>query len=152
MKLLTSLLQAAPPLLLSCIVPQAIAGEVFSPFGLNCPTGKHTYEDVSKVAESLNQRYSALWGKDWIDRPTPPQRIAPKAMEEIAAISACAAIMDQSACATFYDPYFGGDVTVFTALSTRVPVRRQFDEAIAAIPTEHARKAAQSCIKRVAKK
>jgi hypothetical protein len=51
-----------------------------------------------------------------------------------------------------YDPEFGGKVSVFMDLSAKVPVRRQFDEAIAALPSVEARKAAQYCIKLVGKK
>jgi len=131
---------------------QAAAEEVYAPLGLSCRAVAHDTSATSKVSESLDKRYAALWGKDWASKPTPQQRIDPKAMAEIAAIAGCAALLDQSSCSTFYDPEFGGEVTAFTDLSTKAPVRRQFDDAIAALPSDMARKAAQSCIKRVAKK
>jgi hypothetical protein len=144
--------QAALAMALSSGAAWAAGEDVYSPFGLSCRPVAHSTEATEKVSESLGKRYTAVWGKDWAGRPTPQQRIDPKAMAEIAAIAGCAALLDQSSCTTFYDPEFGGEVTAFTDLSTKVPVRRQFDEAIAALPSEAARKAAQSCIKRVARK
>jgi len=126
--------------------------EEFSPFGLSCRAVAHDGERVKKISASLGKRYTALWGKDWVMRPTPPQAIDAKVMEEIAAIAGCAAMMDQESCATFYDPEFGGEVSVFSDLSTKVPLRRQFNAAIAALPDEKPRKAAQYCLKLVGKK
>jgi hypothetical protein len=130
---------------------EAVAEE-YSPFGLSCVAVGHAGEREAKVSASLDKRYAALWGKDWIKRPTPPQTIDPKAMEEIAAIAGCAAMMDQDSCSSFYDPEFGGEVSIFSDMSTKVPLRRQFNAAIAALPDERPRKAAQYCLKLVGKK
>jgi len=128
------------------------AQEEYSPFGLSCRDVAHDTERPKKVSASLDKRYAALWGKDWIKRPTPPQTIDPKAMEEIAAIAGCAAMMDQESCTAFYDPEFGGEVSIFSDMSTKVPLRRQFNAAIAALPDDQPRKAAQYCLKLVGKK
>jgi len=130
---------------------EAVAEE-YSPFGLSCVAVAHDGERVKKVSDSLDKRYAALWGKDWIKRPTPSQAIDPKAMEEIAAIAGCAAMMDQDSCTAFYDPEYGGQVSIFSDMSTKVPLRRQFNAAIAALPDERPRKAAQYCLKLVGKK
>lgn len=128
------------------------AAEEYAPFGLSCRDVAHDSERPQKISASLGKRYAALWGKDWIKRPTPPQTIDPKAMEEIAAIAGCAAMMDQESCTAFYDPEYGGEVSIFSDLSTKVPLRRQFNAAIAALPDERPRKAAQYCLKLVGKK
>lgn len=120
--------------------------------GLSCTRGGEPGEEVKKVGASLDQRFSAIWGKDWVAQTLPTRRIDPKAMEEIAAIAGCAAMLDRSACSNFFDPEFGGNLTVFTALGSKAPVRKQFDEAIAALPSVEARKAAQYCVKLVGKK
>jgi hypothetical protein len=129
----------------------AIAGETYSPFGLRCVVNASEAE-VSKVTDSLGQRFSKVWGKDWLTTPTPPKRIDPKVMEEVAAISACAAIVDSPSCSNFFSPHIGGDLTVFTDIGTNVPLRKQFDEAVAALPSSEGKTALQSCMKRVAKK
>ncbi|WP_426338868.1 hypothetical protein ACN9MZ_21075 [Pseudoduganella sp. S-14] len=148
--------QAGLAILLGSGAAQASAGEAYSPNGLRCvtkPNGMPAEEDVNKVGETLRQRFDTVWGKDkWIGKPIPSKRIDPKAMEEIAAVSACGALMDQSSCSTYFDPEFGGEPAIFMNLSTKVPVRKQFDEAIAALPSAEARKAAQYCIKLVGKK
>ena len=130
----------------------AFAEEIYSPLGLSCTRGGEPGEEVKKVGASLDQRFSAIWGKDWVAQTLPTRRIDPKAMEEIAAIAGCAAMLDRSACSNFFDPEFGGNLTVFTALGSKAPVRKQFDEAIAALPSVEARKAAQYCVKLVGKK
>ena len=130
----------------------SFAGEIYAPFGLSCTRGGEPGEEVKKVSASLDQRFSTIWGKDWAYQTLPAKRIDPKAMEEIAAIAGCAAILDRSACSKFFDPEFGGNLTVFTALGTKAPIRKQFDDAIAALPSAEARKAAQYCVKLVAKK
>jgi hypothetical protein len=150
------LVKAGLALLLGWGGAQAFAGEAYSPFGLRCvtkPNGMPAEQDVNKVGETLRQRFDTVWGKDkWIGKPIPGKRIDPKAMEEIAAISACGALMDQSSCTTYFDPEYGGEPAIFMSLGTRVPVRKQFDEAIAALPSVEARQAAQYCIRMVGKK
>jgi hypothetical protein len=148
--------QAGFAIMLAGAGSPVMAGETYSPYGLRCvtkPNGMPAEEDVNKVGDALRQRFDTVWGKDkWIGKPVPSKRIDPKAMEEIAAISACGALMDQSACSTYFDPEFGGEPAILMSLSTKVPVRKQFDEAIAALPSVEARKAAQYCIKLVGKK
>jgi hypothetical protein len=153
MKFSASLLQAGLAILLSVEAAHATAGEVYSPMGLHCPAPeKSEYEDTTKVSSSLRLRYAKVWGKDWLGKPKPQQRIDPVTMGEIAAISGCAAIMDLPACATFFDPEMGGDLSMFANFSTKVPVRKQFDEAVVALPSVEAKKAVQACMKLVAKK
>lgn len=130
----------------------AFAGDVYSPFGLSCTRGSEPGAEVKKVSDSLDQRFRTVWGKNWAYQTLPTKRIDPKAMEEIAAIAGCAAILDRSACSNFFDPEFGGNLAVFTSLGTKAPVRKQFDEAIAALPSIEARTAAQYCVKLVGKK
>lgn len=140
-------------LAMSCAATSATAGEAYAPLGLRCPIPeKSAYEDTTKVADGLRLRYAKVWGKDWLEKPKPQQRIDPAIMGEIAAISGCAAIMDLPACATFFDPEMGGDLSMFANFSTKVPVRKQFDEAVAALPSAEAKKAVQACMKLVAKK
>jgi hypothetical protein len=138
-------------LLASQLAPAA-AGEAYAPFGLRCTRSGELGEEAKKIVASLDQRFDTIWGKDWPYKTLPTQRIEAKAMEDVAALAGCAAILDQPACAQFFDPEFGGDITVFTTLSSKAPIRQQFDEAIAAIPSVEARKAAQFCVKRVGKK
>lgn len=151
----TVLTQAGLAILLGCGVAQAFAGEGYSNGGLRCvagPNGVPAEEDVNKVGEILRQRFDTVWGKDkWIGKPISSKRIDPKAIEEIAAVSACGALMDQSSCSTYFDPEFGGELAIFMSVGTKVPVRQQFDEAIAALPSAEARKAAQYCVKLVGK-
>lgn len=149
-----SVLKASLSIVVFCCMAQAKAADAYSPYGLHCPSAATpSDDDISKVTESLDQRYRTAWGKDRKPgQPIPTKRIDPKLMEEIAAISACGALMDQSSCTQYYDPEFGGKVSVFMDLSTKVPVRKQFDEAIAALPSVEARKAAQYCMKLVGKK
>ncbi|XLZ70584.1 hypothetical protein ABT364_01075 [Massilia sp. SR12] len=130
----------------------AFAGENYSPFGLSCTRSGVPGEEVKKVGASLDQRFSAIWGKDWAYRTLPAKRIEQKAMDDIAAIAGCAAMLDRSACSNFFDPEFGGNLSVFTSLGTKAPIRKQFDEAIAALPSAEARTAAQYCVKLVGKK
>lgn len=145
-------LNAGAMLLAAFQFTPAFAGEVYSPFGLSCMRSSKLGEEVKKVSASLDTRFSTIWGKDWVVQTLPTKRIDPKAMEEIAGIAGCAAMLDRPACASFYDPEFGGNLTVFTALGSKAPVRKQFDEAIAALPSVEARKAAQYCVKLVGKK
>jgi len=143
----------AASVLLLCCMSHVNAADAYAPYGMHCPSGTPTDDDIRKVTDSLDQRFRAVWGRDrQAGQPIPAKRIDARAMEEIAAISACGAIMDQSSCSQFYDPEFGGKVSVFMDLSTKVPVRQQFDEAIAALPSAVARKAAQYCIKLVGKR
>ncbi|WP_426170135.1 hypothetical protein [Pseudoduganella sp. R-34] len=135
-------------LLLSCAAAPAIAGEAYAPFGLRCVAAA-TNADSTKVAESLSLRFSKVWGKDWLTKPTPPGQIDPKVMEEVVAISACAAIVD---CPNYFNREIGGDLTVFTDIGTKVPLRRQFDAAVAALPASEGKTALQSCMKLEAKK
>lgn len=149
-----SLLKASLSMIVFCCMAQAKAADVYSPYGLHCPAvSTPSDEDISKVTGSLDQRYRAAWGKERKPgQPIPTKAIDPRLMEEIAAISACGALMDQPSCSQYYDPEFGGKVSVLMDLSTKAPVRRQFDEAIAALPSVEARKAAQHCIKLVGRK
>ncbi len=107
--------------------------------------------EVKQLTASLDRRYAAIWGTDWAYQTLPAKRIAPKAIEKVAAIAGCAAMLDQPACSNFYDPEFGGSVTVFTSLSSKAPLRKQFEDAIALLPSVEAKKAAQYCIKLVGK-
>jgi hypothetical protein len=146
-------LQTGLAVLLACQLGSAAAGETYAPFGLSCKRGGgEPGVEIKQVSASFDQRYSAIWGKDWAYQTLPGKRIDPKVMEEVAAIAGCAAMLDQQACSNFFDPQFGGSATIFTALSSRAPLRKQFDEAIAALPSAEARKAAQYCIKLVGKK
>jgi len=126
----------------------AMAGEAYSPFGLRC-TVDATQADSTRIAESLSKRFSKAWGKDWLTKPTPPKAIDPKVMEEVAAIAACAAIVD---CPNYFNREIGGDLTVFTDIGSKVPLRKQFDTAVAALPASEGKTALQSCMKLEAKK
>lgn len=143
-----SMLFGALTLAVSSLAASAHAGDAFSPFGLRC-VADATDADSTKVAESLSLRFSKVWGKDWLTKPTPPARIDPKVMEEVVAISACAAIVD---CSNYFNRHIGGDLTVFTDIGPKVPLRKQFDEATAALPQSEGKSALQSCMKRQAKK
>lgn len=126
----------------------AHAGETYSPYGLRC-VANATQADSAKIAESLGSRFSKVWGKDWLTKPTPPKAIDPKVMEEVAAISACAAIVD---CPNYFNREIGGELTVFTDIGPKVPLRKQFDAAMAALPPSEGKTALQSCMKLEAKK
>lgn len=152
MRNLKSVLSLGVLLLAAFQLTPAFAGEIYSPFGLSCTRSGEPGEEVKKVSASLDARFSVIWGKDWVYQTLPAKRIDPKAMEEIASIAGCAAMLDRPACASFFDPEFGGNLTVFTALNSKAPVRRQFDEAIGALPSVEARRAAQYCVKLVGKK
>ncbi|SFG74743.1 hypothetical protein SAMN05518865_117113 [Duganella sp. CF458] len=130
------------------VTAPASAGEAYSPFGLRC-VANATQADSAKIAENLGSRFSKVWGKDWLTTPTPPKAIDPKVMEEVAAISACAAIVD---CPNYFNREIGGELTVFTDIGPKVPLRKQFDAAVAALPASAGKAALQSCMKLEAKK
>jgi hypothetical protein len=132
----------------SFLAAPAMAAGSYSPFGLHC-SASGTAKESAQVAENLGRRFAKVWGKDWLSTPTPPQRIDPTVMEEVAAISACAAIVD---CPNFFNREIGGDLTVFTDIGPKVPLRKQFDEAVAAMPASEGKTALQACMKREAKK
>jgi hypothetical protein len=133
---------------LSCSATAAIAGEGFAPYGLRCAADA-SQADSTKLAESLDKRFSRVWGKDWLATPTPPTAIDPKVMEEVAIISACAAMVD---CPNYFNRHIGGELTVFTDIGPNVPLRRQFDAAVAALPASEGKTALQRCMKLEAKK
>ncbi len=70
-------------------------------------------------------------------------------MEEVVAISACAAIVD---CPNYFNREIGGELTVFTDFGPKVPLRKQFDAAVTALPASEGKTALQSCLKIEAKK
>jgi len=147
------LFKAGLAVLLGCCATPAFAGEAYAPFGLRCVAGdKATDADMSKVTDSLSSRYEKVWGKNWEGKLPPLQRIDAKVMEEIAAISGCAAIMDSPACANFFSPEIGGDLYMFAEIGSKAPLRKQFDEAVAALPPSAGKTAVQRCMKLVAKK
>lgn len=140
-------------LLLSSAATSVVASEPYAPYGLRCVAGTKTYDaDTTKIADSLKSRYERAWGKDWMGKPVPTQRIDSKLMGEIAAISGCAAIIDEPACANFFSPDIGGEFYMFAEFGSKVPLRKQFDEAVAALPPSEGKAAVQRCMKLVAKK
>ena len=116
-----SIFISAMALAIASIATSANAGQGYAPYGLRC-VADATDADSSKVAESLGLRFSKVWGKDWLTTPTPPARIDPKVMEEVVAISACAAIVD---CSNYFNRHIGGELTVFTDIGPKVPLRKR---------------------------
>lgn len=143
-----SMLVGGLTLAIFSITAPALAGETYAPYSLRC-VANATQADSAKIAESLGNRFSKVWGKDWLTTPTPPKAIDPKVMEEVAAISACAAIVD---CPNYFNREIGGELTVFTDIGPKVPLRKQFDAAVAALPASEGKAALQSCMKLEAKK
>lgn len=143
----------AGDLSLSSAATNVLASEPYSPYGLRCVAGTKTYDaDTTRIADSLKSRYERAWGKDWMGKPVPRQRIDPQLMGEIAAISGCAAIIDEPACANFFSPEIGGEFYMFAEFGSKVPLRKQFDEAVTALPPSEGKAAVQRCMKLVAKK
>lgn len=124
------------------------AADVYAPFGLHC-SAKSSQEDGNRIAASLHKRYVKAWGKDWLNAPARTKPIDSTVMEEVVAIAACAAIVD---CPNFFNSHIGGELTYFTDIGSKVPLRRQFDEAMAALPPSQGKTALQACMRLEAKK
>jgi hypothetical protein len=113
-------------------------------------------DNVDAISAEFDTQFVKVFGKNWamtksevrakakVDQPT---------MGAIAKLAGCAAVIDkESSCSIFFDPEFSMTLGVFTDLPRSVPLRKQFDAAIAALPDGKEKQAALACLKLVAKK
>lgn len=111
--------------------------------------------NVKAIRHALEDRLAAALGPKWIDVDTHSSKVKvdPKAMANLADIASCAAVLDaDSSCSMFFDPEFSTTLGAFTSLPKKAPLRRQFDDALKALPDGKKKAAALSCMKLVAAK
>lgn len=114
-----------------------------------------TERNINDTTCVLTQRLATAFGKRWnTEAESNAQiRLAPEAMAGIAEAAACAAVFDKdSSCAMFFDPEFSTTLGVFTMHPKKTPLRRQFDDALNALPNSLEKKSALACMKLVATK
>ena len=141
----------------------AAAATLPAPAGFACPI-KHPVPEaaLTDVPESITiemeKRFKAVSdasslqsGK--VGRGAKAPRVDPALMTALAKVSGCAALIDrESSCSMYFSTHVGDPLALIMARKRTEPLRKQFDDAIQALPSEHERKAAQYCIKLTGKK
>lgn len=113
-----------------------------------------TDANVDAVTKALEQRLAAALGPKWVmlGPAAGKKKVEPAAMAAVAEMAGCAAVIDVgSSCASFFDPEFSTTLGIITNLPKKTLLRRQFDDALQALPEGKEKAAAQSCMKSVAK-
>lgn len=111
--------------------------------------------NAKAIDRALENRLVAALGPKWIDVDTRSSKVKvePKAMANLVEIASCAAVVDvESSCSMYFDPEFSMTLGIFTSLPRKEPLRRQFDDALKALPEGKKKAAALSCMKLVAAK
>jgi len=111
--------------------------------------------DRERVTAALNAAFDAAVGpatghlhEDKVFARVAASHLDDQRMAHLAAVTGCAALIDQQAgCAGYFDTEFGNPLSVFMSMKKSAPARRQFEEAVARLPDRHQRRAAQDCIK-----
>ncbi len=146
---------------LSCFFLVAVAGISnadeasvdHSDFQCPLPHGKFSDKDIDMISSELGRSFVVAFGKNWASEEVIKKQIDTRAMTDIAKIASCAAVVDkENSCSIFYDPEFSTTLGVFTMLPRTASLRRQFDNAINALPAGREKTATQYCMKSVAKK
>lgn len=136
------------------------------PSATSCVARLHVPEDqthemvIMPLHNRLNDDMRAAIGPEFdhlsdakVRAKVAQRRVDPAKMAELADAAACAAIIDvHSGCAGFYDEEFGDPLSVFMGMKKTAPLRRQFDQAVAAVADVEGRQAALQCISWVGKK
>lgn len=115
--------------------------------------------EIDAVSKSLDAAYAAALGKDAnqmhldaVSKRVSATHIDDARMASLAEVTGCAALYDRHAsCATYFDVEHGNPLSVFMDMKKSTPLRRQLDAAIARLPDQQQRQAAQYCIKLVGK-
>lgn len=123
------------------------------------PPQKFDQAEIAAVSAALDDAYAAALGKDARQMHLDPvaKRVSAAHLDDarmtrLAEVTGCAALYDRHAsCATYFDVEYGNPLSVFMNMKKSTPLRRQLDAAIARLPDQQQRQAAQYCIKLVGK-
>jgi hypothetical protein len=142
--------------LLGHLPAQARDGAAPAPLLCDASDAAYAEENVEAVEREFGKHATKIFGKNWERIKADVRQKAkadPQTMAEVAKIAGCVAIMDkESGCGQFFSPDLSMTLNVFTDMSPKVPLRRQFDAAIKALPEGPGKKAALYCMKAVARK
>lgn len=112
--------------------------------------------NLGALTRALETSLAQGFGADWVYQDNARRgrkKLDPQVLAQVAKLAGCAAMMDVDAsCSMFFDPELSTTLGVFTDMPRSAPARKQFDAAIAALPDGKEKRAAQACMKLVARK
>jgi hypothetical protein len=114
------------------------------------PVPQKALTDIPEVINAeMTQRFEAVQAAAKRVRPKDSSTpVEPALMTALAQVAGCAALIDkESSCSIYFSPEVGDPLSIFMEMKKTAPLRKQFEEAIKALPNKYEREAAQHCIK-----
>jgi hypothetical protein len=107
--------------------------------------------DVPEIINTeMTKRFDAVQAAA---KRAPATPVDPALMTALAEVAGCGALIDtESSCSIYFSPHVGDPLSIFMDMKKTAPLRKQFEEAIKALPNKYEREAAQHCIKLTGKK